>query len=174
MLCLENLSVNSDNERYVFIDETYSAGKGAATLKKIKDKIGINLKYYALSKATVPQFAREGQDNVMLSHVEHQVNEKLLQTDSDFIINNEKLDNLTLFSKEASKLYVDESVSGKTISKFNEGGITDEQESNRNKAISQMMGLSEIELDTLSSSLKSEDQYTVRQLKSMIYKSFKA
>lgn len=108
------------NKKVFFLDETFSSGKGAATIKKAKEFLGNSeMFYFALTQDKGPKILDDFEVCYPLLEKEHKRNLNEINNDSSFkIYNNDIRD---LFSREASRLYVteaDENEKVRTINKL--------------------------------------------------------
>lgn len=96
------------SKKVFFFDETYSQGKGAAMLVKVKKALNNeNIFYFALTKDENAGLGNAGQDfedENKIAFSEHMNNLQDVYSDKNFIIYNNDIP--VLFSKDAAELYV--------------------------------------------------------------------
>ena len=96
-------------KKLFFVDETFSNGKGAAAIYSAKDALGGNIFYTALSVDPDPPTGEF--DSYGKSEIEHAAVLKQISADPHFIFYDNPLQ--TVFSREASRLYMTDSAQRK-------------------------------------------------------------
>ncbi len=95
------------DKKVFFLDETFSSGKGAATIKKAKEFLGNEeLSYFALTEDKGPKDLDDFEAWHNLSEFEHKKNLEDIENDSKFRIYDN--DTRELFSRQVSRLDVAE------------------------------------------------------------------
>jgi hypothetical protein len=101
------------DKKIFFFDETYSSGKGAASLKRLKEITGNeDIFYFALSRDDGLKKQDEVKDFDLTYGIKYSEHEKVLEEiarDPNFIVYANQIS--TLFSREVAALYLDEVVS---------------------------------------------------------------
>lgn len=108
-------------KKVFFIDETFSAGKGAVTLRRVMDMMHLNAKYFALSRDPNPtEFTpdNEGEENFFYYRpmYEHLDELEKVKNDSRFRIYDNRIS--VLFSRVAANLYITEDANIKTQGRY--------------------------------------------------------
>ncbi len=91
-------------KKVFFIDETFSSGKGALSLRSIIELTGIDGKYFALSQDSKKPELEQGDSFYSIPRKEYDEQIAVMRNDERFMIYGNKID--ILFSKSAAELYV--------------------------------------------------------------------
>lgn len=144
------------NKKMFFVDETFSVGTGAATLKIMVDNLGIDAKFFSLSVELMPSLAIDPDEPEYVDWASLDRHFSILgsiESDPRFVLYKNFAN--TLFTKEAASLYVADShdffteEETHTVPRYSGEHIDDDE--------------------AYSNQVKKINMRTVQELKNMIY-----